>query len=298
MKKILSTLFAATLLASGAQASEPVKSAATINADPALWVVKDADTTIYLFGTIHLMKPEVQWFDGGVKAAYDASSEIVMEMVEPEPSVAQRAVQKFAIDPDGPALSKKLSAKQLRAYTKAMEGLNLPAASFEQFEPWFVATMLGIMPLQKYGFSPEAGVEKVIGAAAKRDGKKVSGLETMEQQLSFFDTLPEALQIKLLDETIKGLPGFGKQINGMLASWKVGKTDKLASALNKAMKETPEISKVLLKDRNARWTDWVAKRMDQPGTIFIAVGAGHLAGKDSVQSMLKARNITVTRIAS
>lgn len=298
LKKHLSALFAATLLASGGQAAEPIKQAATVNADPALWVIKDADTTIYLFGTVHLMKPEVQWFDGGVKAAYDASSEIVFELVEPDPATMQGLITTMAIDRDGPPLTQKLSPKTAVAYKKAMESLNVPYASFEQFEPWFVSTLLGIMPLQKYGFSTDSGVEKVLGAAAKRDRKKVIGLETPEQQLGFFDTLPEPQQIKFLEQMIKDLPNYGKLINGMVDNWSAGKSEKLGSTLNKSMKKSPELNKILLNDRNARWSEWIAKRMEQPGTVFIGVGAGHLAGKDSVQAKLKSRQLIAVRIPS
>ncbi len=298
LKETLSLLLAATMFATAAPASEPAKAPAAVNADPALWVVKDADTTIYLFGTIHLMRPEVQWFDGGVKSAYAASSELVIEMVEPEPAKAQSIVMSTAVDPDGPPLTQKLNPKSVAEYKKAMEQLNLPTGSFEQFEPWFVSTLLAIMPLQKYGLSPESGVDKVLAAAAKRDGKTIIGLETMEEQIGFFDNLPEPLQIEFLDQTIKGLPKYGKLIDMMVGSWAAGKTEKLGNAMTKSMKSTPEITKVLLKDRNARWADWIVKRMDKPGTVFLAVGAGHLAGKDSVQTMLNTRKLKAVRIPS
>lgn len=298
IRKTLSALFAATLLATGVQASEPAKQAVSLNADPALWVVKDADTTIYLFGTVHLMKPEVQWFDGGVKAAYDASQEVVFELVEPDPATMQGLIGKLAIDKDGPPLTQKLSPKSAAAYKKAMEQLNVPYASFEQFEPWFVSTLLGLMPLEKYGFSTDSGVEKVLGNAAKRDKKKVIGLETVEEQLGFFDTLPEPLQIKFLNSMVKDLPNYGKLINGMVDNWASGKADKLGKTLNKSMKASPELSKILLNDRNVRWSEWIANRLAQPGTVFIGVGAGHLAGKDSVQAKLKAKKLVAVRIPS
>ncbi len=287
-------LLAATFLSTAvsAETTAPVE----VNAHPAMWVVKDADTTIYLFGTVHIMKPEIKWFNGGVKAAYDASSEVVLEMIEPTPAEAQATMMKIAIDPDGPPLTTKLSPKTTLAYKKAMEGLNLPYGSFEQFEPWFVATLLGIIPLGKYGFDINSGVEKVLTAQVKKDGKKLGQLETLDQQLGFFDTLPEPEQIRLLQSTIKGIPDYEKTVNKMVTSWSKGDPSVLSSEINKSMNATPMVNKVLLNDRNARWADWIEKRLETPGTTFVAVGAGHLAGKQSVQAKLLAKKIKAVRI--
>ncbi len=304
MKKSLSILLATALLTATAHAAEPAKGpatvnqSATVNADPALWVVKDADTTIYLFGTIHVMKPEVQWFDGGVKAAYNASSEVVIEMIQPETKLIQAAIQKYAIDPKGVPLSRKLPANTLTAYNKTMESLNQPVAAFEPFEPWFVVSALGVIPLQKYGFSTDAGIEQVLTRAVKADGKKLGQLETLDQQLGFFDNLPEATQIKLLDETLKEMSNYGKNMNTMLSHWTDGRPDRLGTLINKGLKATPEISKVLLADRNANWANWIENRLKTPGTTFVAVGAGHLAGKQSVQDFLKRKKIKAVRIPS
>jgi uncharacterized protein len=293
---MLKNLIPAILLAMTTPAmAEPTS---RVNADPALWVVKDADTTIYLFGTIHLMKPEVKWLEDGVKSAFDASQQLVVEMLPPSDAAVAALMQSKAIDPDGPALTKKMTAKSAALYVKAMESLNLPYAAFEQFEPWYAATILGIMPLQKYGFSVDAGVEKVLMKAAQGAGKKITGLETMEEQLAFLDTLPEPVQLRMLDATVKGIPGYEKQVNTMIASWSGGKPDKLANAMSQSMKSTPELYKTLLVDRNARWAEWISKRMEQPGTVFFAVGAGHLAGKKSVQDYLKAKKLIAKRIPS
>jgi uncharacterized protein len=298
MKKTISTFLAATLLATASQAAEPATQANAVNADPALWVVKDDDTTIYLFGTIHAMKPEVQWFDGGVKSAYNASSEVVIEMIQPEPAAIQAAVRKYAIDPKGVPLTTKLPTKTLAAYKTAMESLNQPVAAYEPFEPWFIVSALGVLPLGKYGFSVDAGIEQVLTKATKADGKKLSQLETMDEQLGFFDTLPEATQVKLLDNTLKELPNYGTLMNTMLGHWSDGRPDRLGVQMNKALKSTPEVSKVLLSNRNANWANWIENRLKTPGTTFVAVGAGHLAGKESVQSYLKRKKIKAVRIPS
>jgi uncharacterized protein YbaP (TraB family) len=300
MNKLIATLVATTLLAGSAVAQTPAASSAApkLMADPALWVVKDADTTIYLLGTVHVLKPGTEWLDGGVKKAYDASSEIVLELLQPDTATMQGLIGKYAVDPDGPALTAKLSPEVKALYEKTTSELGLPAPAFEKFQPWFVSTILSLTAITKAGYDPESGVERQITAAASRDGKKLAGLETAEQQIGFFASLPEEAQLKFLKSTLEELAKVDSMFNEMVADWAKGDPDALARLLNASMNDSPEVVKVLLTDRNARWAEWIDKRLATPGTIFIAVGAGHLAGSNSVQEFLKARKLKAVRIPS
>lgn len=300
MRKSIAALLAACFLSGAALAETPAAAPARapVMADPALWVVKDEDTTIYLFGTVHVLKPDIQWFDGGVKEAYDASSEIIFEILEPTPDAAQKVIMAKAVDPDGPPLSQKLTPEQRTAFEAAMTKLGLPAAAFEGFEPWFAATALSLVSVQKAGFSGESGVEKQLGTQAKKDGKTLGELETLEEQINLFDSLPEPQQLAFLTATVDEIGNAGVLLDAMVASWAKGDPDGLAAQINRSSSITPELSKLLLADRNARWAGWIEQRMAKPGTIFIAVGAGHLAGKDSVQDYLKTRRLKAQRIPS
>lgn len=307
MKKLLAALAATTLLASHALAQAPVPATAPVPApvakpklmaDPALWVIKDKDTTIYLLGTVHILKPGTEWLDGGVKKAYDASPEIVLELVQPDTPTMQGLIGKYGIDPDGPALTAKLSPEVKALYEKTTADLGLPAPAFEKFQPWFVSTILSLTAITKAGYDPESGVERQITAAATRDHKRITGLETAEEQLGFFASLPEDAQLKFLKSTLDELKQVDGVFDAMVADWAKGDPDALARLLNASMNDSPEIVKTLLTDRNARWAKWIDARMKQPGTLFIAVGAGHLAGTNSVQNMLKAYKLKAVRIPS
>lgn len=305
-KILLAALAGATLLLSGvgamgssrALAEPPPSATATINADPALWVIKDADTTIYLFGTVHMLKDNIKWFDGGVKAAYDASSEIVMELDLSNMQALQAAVMKLAIDPDGPALSQKLGPELAAKLSQALKDVGMPAAAFEQFEPWVLPVLMTGAAVAKLGYNPTSGADLQLVAAIKRDGKTLGALETAEDQLAVLDKLPESAQIAYLESTIAELPKMGALLDDMVAAWGKGNPDALDALLNKSATAAPELEKAMLTDRNARWVTWIETRMAKPGTVFMAVGAGHLAGKNSVQEMLKARQLVVTRIPS
>lgn len=278
------------------QAAPAPAAAATTDADPALWVVKDDDTTIYLFGTVHVLRPGLSWFDEAVKTAFDASDEVVLELVLPDDATAQAAVMKHAVNTSGTTLTAMLPEDERAAYLQSLTNIGVPPAALDQYQPWFAATNLSIMTLMKAGYDANSGAEKVITAAAKEAGKPVSGLETMDQQLGFFSGLSKDSQIALLTSTVEELPNATKMTDDMVAKWGAGDPQGLGELMNESLRETPELSKVLLADRNARWAEWINTRMAKPGTVFIAVGAGHLAGNDSVQAMLAKRQLTATRV--
>ncbi len=275
----------------------PAAQAPLPDADPALWVVRDEDTTIYLFGTVHVLKPGLGWFDEAVKTAFDKSDQLMLEIVLPEDQAEMaKVMMPLAIDQSGKSLSSRLDPEQLRAYQAAMASVGLPAAQFDMFEPWFPAITLSVLPLTKLGYDPEQGAEKLLTRFAKDAGKPVIGLETLNEQLGFFDGLPETQQVTFLNTVVKDLDKLGPQLDKMVALWAKGDPDGLAVAMNESMAATPELARTLLWDRNARWADKLKARMDQPGTVFVAVGAGHLAGEKSVQDYLEAQGLTVKRV--
>lgn len=285
-----------------ASAAEPAAATsapapATTDADPALWVVKDDDTTIYLFGTVHVLKPGLGWFDEAVKTAFDKSDQLMLEIVLPEDQAeTAKVMMPLAIDQSGKKLSSRLDPDELKAYQAAMTSLGLSPAQFDMFEPWFPAITLSVLPLTKLGYDPEQGAEKLLTGFAKAAGKPVAGLETLPEQLGFFDTLPETQQVAFLNAVVKDLDKLGPQLDKMVLLWAKGDPDGLATAMNESLAATPELAKTLLWDRNARWADQLKARMDQPGTVFVAVGAGHLAGEHSVQDYLKERGVTLKRV--
>ncbi|MEN3748054.1 TraB/GumN family protein [Sphingomonas sp. HF-S3] len=286
----------APALAQQAAPAAPAAAVATRDADPALWVVKDDDTTIYLFGTVHVLKPGLSWFDEAVKTAFDKSDTLVLEMIEPDPATMQALMMKMVINLDGPNLSAQLPEEKRAAFAAAMSEAGTPAAGYERFDPWFASLVITLTKVAKLGYDPNQGAEKTLTAAAKAAEKPIVGLETAEEQLGFFDKLPQAVQVKYLEVTLDQLPKTGEMLDKMVESWAKGDPDTLAAVMNEGMAETPEVNKAILVDRNVRWADWIAERMKKPGTVFIAVGAGHLAGPDSVQTYLAARKLKTERV--
>ncbi|SEM49488.1 hypothetical protein SAMN05192583_0402 [Sphingomonas gellani] len=297
---ILALLLA--LPACGQQRSAPKQATKTTHvraandADPALWVVKDKDTTVYLFGTIHVLKPGLSWFDEAVKTAFDRSDTLALEMVEPDKATAQGIITAKGLNPTGPTLTERLPANKRAAYTRTLTDLGLPANALDRMKPWYAAMNLSLLPIMKMGYDPAQGPETVLTAAAKASGKKVAALETFEQQIGFFDGLSPSAQTQFLLSTVDEVPKAGEEMSKMVDEWSRGDPDALARDMNDSLKDSPEVAKTLLTDRNARWAKWIENRMKTPGTVFVAVGAGHLAGPQSVQAHLMRDKVKVSRI--
>ena len=265
------------------------------DADPALWVIRDEDTTIYLFGTVHILKPGMTWFDEAVKDSFEASDELVVEMIKPDPAAMAKVVGDLAIDKTGISLRDKLTATDRAKYEATLTRLNLPVASFDPLDPWFASVNISLIPLMRNGYASAQGADDELQAQAAARSIRVTGLETPEQQLGFFDNLPEDVQIRFLNFTIDTIDEAADGMEQMVVEWANAHVDELGELMNAGL-EDKIIYDTLLVNRNISWAKWVEQRMKRPGTVFMAVGAGHLAGDSSLQSVLAKKGLVAKRV--
>ena len=289
--------FLVALLALALPACAPIDVAPANAAEayhgPAIWKVADKDTTIYLFGTVHALPKDAQWFSGPVERAYKASNELVTEIPEDDTAGDAKAIAARALLPAGQSLRDMMSPAERMKFEEALIGLGLPIQAMDRFEPWYAAMTLSLLPVMRAGYDPQAGAETKLTAAA--DGKRKAALETVQQQIDLFDGLPADAQLAFLSETINSVGKAATTLDAMVAEWMKGNADGLAVLLNDEL-DDPVLYKRLLTDRNTHWAQWIDQRLKQPGTVFVAVGAGHLAGQDSVQVQLRKRGIKARRI--
>lgn len=274
-----------------ARAAAPV---ATI-ARPALWKIQDADTTIYLFGTIHLLPKGLRWFAGPVESAFNTSEEFVSEIAESDPGAIQRVMIAKAFLPPDQTLRGLLSPTEKASLEKALAGNKLAPNAVDRFKPWYAGVYLSTVPLLSAGYAAENGVEATLEARSKLLGRRRVGLETVEYQLGLFDGLPADVQRRYLVEIAKHSATIRSELGQMVEQWKRGNAAKLAELMN-ADEDDPHMVEVLLTGRNRAWAQWIKGRMDRPGKVFLAVGTGHLAGKDSVIEQLTALGYKVARL--
>jgi uncharacterized protein len=299
MKKLFQRLFAsiagllALVPAAAAQARVPDV------AHPALWEVSDPDTKIYLFGTIHLLPDNYQWRTAKFDEALAGSQQLVVETIvdQKNPAKLMAAMASLAFNtPNLPPLADRVPAGRRAALAAAIKKSGFPPQALDRMETWAAAFILLGNQFRDLGLKGDAGVEAVLRNTFTSEGKSIDELETNVQQLSFFDKLPEAAQRQLLDGAIDASEEMKKDFRGMLAAWSRGDVEGIARTFNRDLAASPDLQEALLKRRNANWSKWIEQRMTEPGAVFIAVGAGHLAGRDSVIELLKHDGYNVRRV--
>ena len=294
MLKLIKRLFApfAATLAFHAAPS------AAAPAHPALWAVADADTTIYLFGTIHLLPQNYKWRSPRFDQAVDSSDQLIVETIidDKDPTKIMGALSSLAFSPGLPPLADRVPPAKRAALVDAVKKSGFPPQALDRMETWAAAFILLGNQFRDLGLKGGEGVEAVLRNAFGTKGKPIGELETNVEQLGFFDTLPEKAQRDLLEGAISAPQDMTKEFNGMLSAWSRGDVAAIARAFNHDLASSPDLQLALIKRRNQNWTRWIENRMRTPGSVLIAVGAGHLAGKDSVVEMLKKNGYRVRQV--
>jgi len=271
--------------------------AAPAATEPAMWHVRSATTDITLFGTIHALPPGTDWLSPRIAARVDAADTLVLETILPDdPASLAPLVTALGVRAGLPPLASRVAPSKRAALLAGVSSLGLNAAQLDGMKTWLAAIALGDGAINALGYTQADGVETALTARARAAHAALVGLETPEQQLRIFDALPETDARALLDSTVDDLPAAREDTAGLLAYWRAGETEALAADFDKSFRTTPGLQRALLTRRNAAWAEWIAARLLVPGTVFVAVGAGHLGGPGSVVALLAAKGLTVERL--
>jgi uncharacterized protein len=264
---------------------------------PAMWKLADEDTTLYLFGTIHLLPEGRTWRSEAMERALAASDELVLEVANVEDmAAAAGATQKLGLSPGLPPILERVPEDKKAALQATIAASGLPPAVFDRMETWAAAFTLLSVTFARLGLNPELGVEKQISGAFRGAAKKLTGLETIEEQFGFFDGLSEEAQRAFLVSVTEDSAEMRERFKAMLDAWARGDVKGIEATFNDPESMPPALRQALLGARNARWAEWLHARMARPGTVFVAVGAGHLAGADSVQALLRRKGLKAKRV--
>ena len=277
-----------------AQTAAPAAPAPIQGEGPALWVVKDADSTLYLFGSVHVLRPTTGWASPRVEAAFDSASDIWFEISNPDDQAAiMPLIQQHGLSPETP-LSSRLTPEENAELDAAAQAMGASAAQLQPMKPWLAALSLSVAPLIKAGYDPRSGVELVLKARAEAAGKPIHGFETIDKQIGILAGLPDDVQLAFLRETLKDYENAATKLDEMVEAWARGDVATLDRVTIKEMKDaSPALYQSVLVDRNTDWANQIQTLLEGSGTAFIAVGAAHLTGDDSVQAILQKRGVTV-----
>ncbi|MDX2236876.1 MAG: TraB/GumN family protein [Hyphomonadaceae bacterium] len=263
---------------------------------PPLWSISDADSTVWLFGSVHVLRPNLVWRSARLDAALAEAEIVVFEAdVGAEAATAYQALaaQRGAYPP-GQTLPAALNADQRAALARAAQKVGLDARQFETVRPWLAALQLSAAAYARQGAVQSAGVETVLAARARADGARIAHLETVEQQVGFLADLSERDQIDFLLETIEAVNAGAAAATALDEAWARGDVRRLARGLDAEFDAMPPaLRAAVLTDRNARWTDEIIAMLAGEDDVLVAVGAAHLVGEENVIDMLRARGLAV-----
>ncbi|MBC7987440.1 MAG: TraB/GumN family protein [Sphingomonadaceae bacterium] len=298
LSRLLALPFAALLIA----ADEPPTPRSPA---PAIWRLSDGDTQIYLFGTNHILPQGFVWRSAEIERVIAEADELVLETAddfyEGKPE-RMRALMTLATP--RPVLD-RVGPEHRRSLEMALKSLGVPISTFDRMQTWAIAfVLMGASYQQFYGDGGEGeltGVEVQLTESFRGAAKPISGVETTPQQIGFFRNLSEAGQREFLEQMVAGVASGEESVEEVAPDqlesvWVAGDVAGLGAQCDSDESFTPEIREALLRRRNANWTAWLIDRLDRPGTLLFAVGACHLAGNDSVQTMLAARGFEATRV--
>jgi uncharacterized protein YbaP (TraB family) len=241
-----------------------------------------------------LLPKGLKWRTPALEQALAQSETIYLETeLGDEAGAVAQTMMKLGLSPGLPPIVERVPAEKRDEFRKMIASANVPEAALDRMETWAAALTLMAVSFRQMGFSAEEGVERGLTAGYS---KPVKGLETAEQQFGYFDQLSEEAQRALLSGLIDDPAEAKAQFEAMLAAWRSGDTKAIARTFDSEKALAPELRTVLMERRNAAWAEWLARRLEEPGTVMVAVGAGHLAGKGSVQELLKAKGLRATRV--
>jgi uncharacterized protein YbaP (TraB family) len=268
---------------------------------PALWEVQLGKSRAFLFGTVHSLPRGVDWFKPHIARALDQSSQLVLETEIPEsPDALQPVVMKLARLPAARPVDERVPESWRPALRQALNRLKPEPLDWN--DTWFIALRLTNLQADANGLNTRIGVEAVLAERARMRNIPIRGLESVEEQLTNFDALPEADQQMMLMSTLEDLDKSKAQMSLLIGDWMLGNTDSLAAQVNSEFERSPMLRRLLVEDRNLRWADWITQTMKadaakgEAGPIFVAVGAGHLAGRGSLVEELERRGLKVKRV--
>lgn len=269
-------------------------------AKPAIWRVSDADSRIYLFGTMHLLPAGTKWQTPGFTEAMK-DAEVTVTEADAESPGAQATimalVQQHGMNPPGQTLSGVLGEERFKRFAELAKGLGIPAEPLQPMRPWLAMLTVSVAVIQKAGFDPASGVDKAVTVQAKAEGDKILHLETAEAQIKALMSLEGPDMLSNFDLTVEQSADFTKQIERMLVAWRTGDMKALDQVMFDEMRaRAPKVFEKLLIERNRNWVPQIVKWLADRQDYFVAVGAGHLTGKGSVIEMLEQKGLKVERI--
>jgi len=264
-----------------------------------LWEVAGDSNSVYLLGSIHLLRAQDYPLPTILDVAYADAEVLIMEvdMDDLDPIAAQTAFTTYGVLHDDRTLRDLMGEEAYQQAAAAAEAVEIPLEMLSKTEPWYAAMTIEIMMLNRIGFNPMLGVEMHMMSKAVADGKPIEGFETIEEQIQFLDGMSLQAQRDMLLSTLTESANLGEMMDGIIDAWRRGDTAELGSEMLAELEKHEELNKALVIDRNARWVDRIEDLLDDQDDYLIIVGALHLVGEGGVPERLRSEGHDVQQLS-
>jgi len=264
-----------------------------------LWRAQGINNSVYLLGSIHLLRAEDHPLPSVIDTAYEDAEVLIMELdMDDLDSVAtQQLFNQNGVLRDGTTLRQLMGESLYKRAALAAEASDIPIDMLAKSEPWLAAITVEMMALYRIGFNPMLGVEMHMTSRAVRDGKRIDGLENIEEQLAFLDGLSLPAQRAMLLQALEESSSMRETIDEMIRAWRYGDVQSLESYLLESFSEHKELNDTLVTNRNRRWVSQIVELLDDEDDYLIVVGALHLVGQDGVPNLLKQKRVKILQLS-
>ena len=264
-----------------------------------LWSVRGEHNTVYLFGSIHVLRSGDVGLPPAAAKAYGDAERIVMEidMDDPfvsDPTAITSMMQQSALLPPEQSLRTVLGS-DYPAIAERSRAAGLDLEAMDRFAPWFVALLLLQIEITERGFDAQHGIEQQVTELAVADRKPITGLETPAEQFAVLGGLSMADQKRFLLMTLEESEQDDAQLDLLLDAWRRGDSAALARTLSEEFEDFPQLYRPLTEDRNRTWVGELEGLLDDRDDYLVVVGALHLVGRNSVVDLLRQRGHSVTQ---
>ena len=263
-----------------------------------MWLAEGASNRVYILGSVHLLRRQDHPLPAVMEAAYDEAEALVMEldMDDLDAAKLQASTNRLGVIQDERTLKDFLGEARYRAAAEAAHALDIPFEMLDKAEPWFAAITVEQLALMRIGFNPLYGIELHMTMKATQDGKEVTGLETIEEQLGMLDGLSIEAQNELLLQTLAESGNLETFMNDMIRAWRTGDVEYLETNMLDDLADYPELFDTIVVDRNRRWVSDIEALLDDDDDYLVVVGALHLVGEVGVPALLRERGVQIGQL--
>lgn len=272
--------------------------AASSYADSSVWRVSSGSNTLFLGGTVHLLRPSDYPLPPEYEEAYRESDELYFEtdIASMNDLAVQAEMLQELTYTDGRSLATVLNEEAYQALSEYTSGIGLPLTMLESFKPGMIVSTLQVMEFQKMGFTPQ-GVDTYFNSRAMGEAKDIGALETIQEQIGFLAAMGEGNESEFILLSLSDLEETGEIMEDMISAWRDGDADALEELFVDDMREqAPDLYDSLLKQRNLRWMPQIEAMMDDSDTEFVLVGAAHLIGPEGLVELLRQAGYEVSQL--